>query len=476
MTALAGALLFAMSALFAAPACAADPDSSTPAPAPTELVFARPQYLLWWESHASSNGIVEDKVYRLFTTPPDANGQFTVPDGDGGVFHHTGRLVGGPYRSDTELCPKMKELGIKSLTAWPPGSYAPTVTCQRFAVPSAAPGGGTSTGTASTSKPDEAQILAEALIGILLFGGGLAGLATVLGIRPRMRRAPTRSAQPSQAAQSQPDPPQPPSDPCAGELADYLIASQEARAIQALIQPARSTVAMLDQQIARLANLKMPMSLGIDLAFLASSVYSAGIGGWATRRGAGVLAQRFLAAQTLKGIAVEGLVKELIKSFGKGLLDECRASGTTLDSLVAGALDAGNTGTQGGAKSVLKEAIVRSIVNGQQGQLSLHPAVVVSRAPYGPAYQAAVERLAGYRAIAEPIGDAVANAISVANMTLGVADSLNQLEILRTKRSQVLDRLSELEVAQESAMERMRWTRERLDHCRVIWSTPGLPK
>src|ERR1035437_10772125 len=94
------------------------------------MVLNPPQYLLWWDHHATMNGDVVDHVYRLYTAPPDANGNFTVPDGSGGVFHYVGRLVGGPYTTDTQLCPVMRQFGIESLDLWPPGDYSPTVTCR----------------------------------------------------------------------------------------------------------------------------------------------------------------------------------------------------------------------------------------------------------------------------------------------------------------------------------------------------------
>lgn len=114
--ALAGlALAVGLLALGSGAAFAADPS-----PEPTPIVFNSPQYLVWWESHMTYNGPVVDQVYDLFTEGPVEPGHFVVPDGSGGVFHYSGRLVGGPYRTDTELCPQMIALGIEALQVWPP--------------------------------------------------------------------------------------------------------------------------------------------------------------------------------------------------------------------------------------------------------------------------------------------------------------------------------------------------------------------
>jgi hypothetical protein len=224
---------------------------------------------------------------------------------------------------------------------------------------------------------------------------------------------------------------------------------------------------MLEQRIAWIASIKFPGSVGIDLAFLAGSVYSGGLAELATTKGWGVLGRKFLVAQTIKQLAVEGVVRELVKSFGKRLIDETGAAGMSLDSLVAEVM---RQGPSGGAKSVLKEAIRRSIVNGQQGALSLHPPVVVSNAPTGSVLRWKLDRLAGYQAIADPIAAGVANAISVANAAWGAGTIYNQLSALRIQRDQILDRTADLEASLESALERQRWARERLNSCRSVWA------
>jgi len=234
-----------------------------------------------------------------------------------------------------------------------------------------------------------------------------------------------------------------------------------------MLGPARAAAAMLEQRITWIANIKFPGSVGVDLAFLAGTVYSGGLAELATTRGWGLLGRKFLAAQTIKQLAVEGVVKELVKSFGKGLIDEAGAAGTNLDALVWEATKQGSTG---GAKSVLKEVIKRTIVNGQQGAFSLHPPVVVSNSPAGSVLRWKLDRLAGYQAVADPIADGVANALSVANAALSAATIYNQLEALRIQRDQILDRTADLEASLESALERQRWTRERLNACRNVWA------
>jgi hypothetical protein len=58
------------------------------------------------------------------------------------------------------------------------------------------------------------------------------------------------------------------------------------------------------------------------------------------------------------------------------------------------------------------------------------------------------------------------------NAGIGVATLKAQLDILRIKRDAVLDQTATLEVELESALEKARFARDRLDHCRTI-NAPG---
>lgn len=146
-----------------------------PTPQPTPVVFAQPQYLVFMERHQTYNGPVEDNAYWLYTSPPDGenNDHFAVPDGSGGTFHYTGRLIAGPFTDDTQLCPIMIDLGIDWLDTWPPGSYAKFVDCARFR-PAASPtpgGGASSASPAPTATPGESPTPEPLLEGTQLFTG-----------------------------------------------------------------------------------------------------------------------------------------------------------------------------------------------------------------------------------------------------------------------------------------------------------------
>ena len=146
-----------------------------PTPGPTSVVFARPQYLVFMVSHGTYNGPVEDNAYWLYTSPPDGenNDHFAVPDGSGGSFHYTGRLVAGPFNDDTQLCPIMIDLGIDWLDTWPPGGYAQVVDCARFRpAGSPTPGGGASSASpGATATPGESPTPEPLLEGTQVFVG-----------------------------------------------------------------------------------------------------------------------------------------------------------------------------------------------------------------------------------------------------------------------------------------------------------------
>jgi hypothetical protein len=92
---LLGAVLAAGASAMASVALADDPTAS-----PGPLVFHVPQYLVYMESHATMDGPVRDNAYWLYIAPPDADGNFAVPGGDGSVWHYSGRLVGGPFTGE----------------------------------------------------------------------------------------------------------------------------------------------------------------------------------------------------------------------------------------------------------------------------------------------------------------------------------------------------------------------------------------
>ncbi|TMD25763.1 MAG: hypothetical protein E6I94_11315, partial [Chloroflexi bacterium] len=229
--------------------------AADPNPAASPITFARPQYLVFWESHGTYDGPVVDNAYALFTDPPVEPGHFVVPDGSGGVFHYTGRLMGGPYATDAELCPQMISLGITSLEAWPPSIVGKTIVvdCAAYRqTASSAPGAPSAAASPSTTDGPTGPggIPSGDLVRL---GGGGAGLAlaTVGGIGLVRGRRPTAAEPPP--AQVPQEPPQPP-DPCATQLADLHVATARHTAIADLLQTNRRLTALLDRQIVHLAN------------------------------------------------------------------------------------------------------------------------------------------------------------------------------------------------------------------------------
>jgi hypothetical protein len=415
------------------------------------VVFGRPQYLVFREWHSTTNGRMDDNEYMLFTSAPDADGHFPVPDGSGGVFHSWGRLVGGPYADDGALCPQMIALGIDSLEAWPPGSYAPFVTCARFR----GPGSGSATGPGGGQPaPPPVPPAALAAVGVVLAGTGLVTLR-----RPRPPAVPPAGHGAPPDREEQPDRGQhaKPADPCEAQAVDYDLASARSRALQQALQLNRAVEALMEREIVRLANVVIPSSFGFDVAFLVG-----GIGGRLAELSG---ASRYLAASTIRQKIAEGFAKDVLKAFGKQVAEGL--GGVKLADLAT-------KGGEGGLKAILKEAITRSLTNNEMhGVTSLHPPLVTVESPYSARYAELANRLQRYGDdVAKPIADGVGHLLSIYNAGMGVLTLREQLEILRLKRSAIADQTADLEVELESALEAQRFARERLDHCRLV-NAPG---
>ena len=434
------------------PAAAADPSPADPSPAPTPIVFARPQYLEFWEGHSTSNGPVVDNLYALFTQPPDADGSLLVPDGESGNFHYKARLVGGPYTDDRALCAQMISLGIKSLSAWPPGQYAPTVTCEAYRAATPAPGasasnGGTGQGPGGGPTDEEIDI-AAGLIGLLLFGGGLAGLAlaggsaagaalaTAGGVADAAGGAVLMPPPPAELPAETPPaetPPaeQPPPDPCSGQATALEAASSRARELASGLQSARRFQAAMDQEIARLANWTIPMSFGVDLAFL--------LGGFASKLGPGLIAER------LAWKITEGMAKEVTKSLVKAALG--------VDD--PGVVDLIMKAAKGGSKASFKDAVKEGLL-----------AHAARRGTAGKELARFSEEIAG------PMADLFGHTWSVYSTVDSVSGLIGRLNEMRTRMLDLHESISEFELVQRDALDAMEAARHALDFCREL-NAPG---
>lgn len=458
---------WAILVLAATPAAAEDP---TPEATPT--VFARPQYLIHWGWHHTYNGPVKDDSYGLFTQPaietgsfpgPDGSSgseHFTVPDGNAGVYHYFGETIGGPFTSDEELCEIVIGTTLpQTYEVWPPGSGIADCRDWEFVdaatptppAPAAtdAPGGGgttdgsnsgTSGGTSGEDRTDEALDIAAGLIGLILFGGGLAGLAGGRAGGSATKPKPTATARPAES------PPTEPVDPCEAQMTAYSDASDRAFALQDAAQNARRFEAVVDQQVARLANWTIPMTFGVDLGFIVGTGLGGKLGwGWAPKH--------------LAGKFVDGMGKELLKGLGKiGLgIDEAKLIALT------------QQGLEGGAKNYLKLVIEDGLASSGAGRaLSRLPGAIPPRAPGGMTPDLSMaSRLRSE--IASPMADIVGHLMSVYNTTMSVGALVNELDIVRLKARELHDATTSIELQLEDALEAQRFAADRLDHCRALY-------
>jgi hypothetical protein len=429
--------------LAAARVAAVDPSSPNDPSRPSSIIFGRPQYLVYWESHATYDGPATDNTYALFTDLPIEPGHFVVPDGTGGVFHYRGRLEGGPYKTDAELCPQMIALGIPSLVAWPPSVVGKTIVvdCAAYrqaasgaasAEPSVVPGG---------SRASGGQVAAE----IVRLGGAAAGLAlATAGAAGLVRsRRPRRVDSPASAP-----------DPCAAQLADLHVATSRGKAIGDLLQANRGLQALLDRQIVHLANVVIPGSFGLDIAFILA-------GQWGSKLGWGFVPKEILSR------ALDSAIKDVVKEAAKQGFDAAGQRALDMDAFHANVLKGGQKGVEGGAKAILKQLIKDGLVSRQTASS------FATASSSAAQLQARLEIVKRYGDdVAGPMADALGHVMSMYNAGIGVAELREKLDILRIKRDAVLDQTATLEVELESALEQAGYARDRLDHCQRI-NAPG---
>ena len=443
--------------------------AADPSPSPSPLVFHTPQYLVWMDGHASSNGPVEDKAYWLYIAPPDENGAFVVPSGDGPVWHYTGRLVGGPFTGEADACPAMLAVGVTSLQAWivAAGEEAQIADCSRYlatdspaptAVASgpdeAATGGGEGSGSGAGGEAEvdpESLGLAVALIGFVLFGGG-----ALLGFGTRTRPVAAVDVGPASGADvDRPRPEEPAADPCASEAEALARASATGRYVNDLLASCRRHEALLQAQIDILANLVLPGSVMLDLGFVAGGL-SGGL--------SGVLGRKLIASETFRAAVGEAVVKDLVKELGKQALGSA-----------GGGLDGGKLGAEG-SKSAIKqsilEAIEEAIINRHFFD-SFHPTAPTRVFRNVGEYARFTKELEGYaHDVAGPIKEGLGAIFDLYEGVTGAFELKERLDKLRALRDRIADRRVDFEIKLEDALGDQRFAAERLAHCRTI-NAPG---
>jgi hypothetical protein len=441
-----------------------------PGPEPTPVVLHQPHYLVFMESHDTYDGPVVDGVHWLYPYLPDgeAGTHFAVPDGGGGLWHYTGSVVGGPFMTDAEACPAMLAVGIESLTAWVTmaGEEQQVVDCSRFAAtpePSAAhstnepattdgPTGTVDPGASSASdgaqargsEPTEEDIgLAVALIGLLLFGSGAAGVVVSRG-GPTVLEPPAADL----PAETEPPADESPPDPCARQAAEVEKASLKGRYVNHLLAQSRAYEAILQAEIDQLADLVLPGSVLLDLGFAAG-----GISGGASRA--------VIATTGWKKFA-EAVGKDLIKQVAKQAL----GSDFTLGPLA-------NEGDLSARKAAVLELLERSVVNREFFiEFSPNPGQVVPVRDL-TAYSAFRKTLEDYGAnVAEPIANAIGSMLDLYSGAIDGITLKRKLDHLRATRDRILDMQAEMEIDFEDAVGAQRFAADRLAHCREI-NAPG---
>ena len=461
----------------AAPGAAGMALAADPSPAPTPLVFNTPQYLVWMESHGSSNGVVEDKAYWLYIAPPAENGYFAVPDGGGGTWHYTGRLIGGPFAGEADACPAMLGVGVTTLQAWIvyAGEEAQVVDCTRFlateppSAPTAAPvgaaGGGGASGTedpgdtsadpASDEDIDAESLgLAVALIGFLLFGGGL-----LLNRGAREAPLPTDSG-PESPSDSEtpglPEPQEPPPDPCSAQADTLARASETGRYLNDLLASCRRYEALLQEQIDTLAYLVLPGSAMLDIGLAAGGL-------------SGGISKRLIGGETFAWALGEAVTKDLLKELAKQGLGSA-----------GGGLDGGNLlaqGTESTIKATILQAVEASIINNRfPFPDPAHP-TPPTRVFRNPAeYDRFLKEIRGFaQDVATPIKDAVGSVIDLYQGVTSAIDLKDRLDGLRAQRDRIADERVDIELRFEDVLGDQQDAAERLAKCRELNSPDWRP-
>lgn len=395
---------------------------------PPDRAFHLPQYLVFMEGHQTYNGPVTDNAYWLYPYLPDDGTRFVVPDGSGGVYHYTGRVIAGPFATVAEACPAMLAVGVTSLEAWRTAAWEDSVVADCATYASAPPGeGATETGPAG-GDVDGGLTDALTVVGGLLLGAGVAGSAVT-------RRKP------------RPKPQEQPQDPCGRQAADVARLSARARYMNGLLHASRQYVALMQAEIDRLANLILPGSVLLDAGFLAGSLSGGGAA--------------VLSARGFIGGLAEGVLKDALKDVAKQTLANVADPGNVL-----------NESTLSASKTTLLQAVEDGITN-RRFFGELNPSMPRLAFPDVASYRTWETELETYgRRVAKPIADGVGAILDIYTGGLDALVLKDRLDHARAVRDAILDQEATLEVEFESLLENQRLAQERLEHCRLV-NAPG---
>jgi hypothetical protein len=440
-----------------------------PSASPEPIVFHVPQYLVYMETHQTMDGPVEDGAYWLYIEPPDEDGHFAVPSGDGLTWHYWGRLVGGPFEGEADACPAMLAAGVTSLQAWivAAGEAAQIADCSRFAatpapvatapaLTTAAPAASAPAGTdpaATDPAPSDDDLdpeslgIAVALIGLLLFGGGAA-----LGMGPR-------AAAP---APPEPRPVEPPADPprdlCFEQAENLELVSIRGRFINDLLATCRRNEALLQEQIDILANLVLPGSVLLDLGMAAGGL-SGGL--------SGVLGRKLIASEGFRRAVGEAVVKDVLKELGKQALGSA-----------GGGLDAGQAGIEA-RNSAIKQSILEGAAEGITNHRFFDTPIVSSPQRVfrnAGEYARFTRELDGFaNGVMGPVKDGLGSLIDLYQGVTNGLELKQRLDNLRAIRDRIADKRVELELDFEDTLEAQRSAAARLATCRELNSPDWKP-
>lgn len=482
---LAGAVL---SLGLVAPVLAADPSPKPPTMFPRPLMLVAVDRLEWL------GDLLEHNDYILASPNDEVSpGNYDYVDATGGYFHFIGRNISGPYTTRTELCPfmfanKLDALGTgvvddvqtvliaecQALTASPsaeaivatdpPATDAPEPTDANGDILAI---GGTDPGDGLSGGDDPIALeIAIALIFLLLGIGGLKVIGISLGLGPLSSKpSPLDPGAPpydpgatpdSIALQASPERPtnerqDQDHDPCSTERSALDGASAHARGLNSVLAGLRDFAAQLDQQIVLIEKAAIPAEAGVEAAFLAGGALApAGGIGWVP--------------DILLGKIFEGVLKDQLKGVIKAGLKSAGAS----------ALPGGSEAGEG-----LRDSAAEATLKGMMEDAISQKYLDASIAGYHRSLSNLANSLPGKFEMADRIGANMAEAtnhlITLYNTGMSVADLVQQSAILRQKQAAILDDISNVELAFESATERLASLARDLERCRWVHSPTKEP-
>jgi hypothetical protein len=227
--------------------------------------------------------------------------------------------------------------------------------------------------------------------------------------------------------------------------------SAHGRGLNSVLAGLRDFAAQLDQQIVLIEKAAIPAEAGVEAAFLLGGALApAGGIGWVPDILLGKIFEGVMKDQ------LKGVIKAGLKSAGASALPSGSEAGETLRDSAAEAT----------LKGMMEDAISAKYLNASIS--GYH------RNPFGLA-----NSLPGKFELADSIGRNMAEAtnhlITLYNAGMSVADLVQQSSILRQKQAAILDDISNVEIAFESATERMASLAQDLERCRWVHSPTKEP-